>query len=204
MIRAGETVVDGVHLAWAPLAAVDGVRASAVADLGAEERERLEELNDARADRLLLGRHLVRTLARRVGALAPDAPVRIDAGCPRCGREHGRPTFPDLPLVAGLSHLGPVTIAAVAPLAVVCRLGVDGEFPPGPDGADLVAWTKAEAIAKATGDGVAHLAGPGEAAAMVARAEAEGWRLVRVPVPGAVVHLALPPAPGAQAPAPGA
>lgn len=188
-----ESEVDGVHLAWAPLAAVDGVRAGAVRHLGAAERERLEALSDARADRFLLGRHLVRTLTRRVGGLAPDAPVRIDARCPRCGGEHGRPRLPDLPLVAGLSHLGPVTIAAVAPLAVARRLGVDGELAPGPDGVDLVAWTRAEALGKARGDGVAHLAGPGEAAEMVAQAEATHWRLLRVPVPGAVVHLALLP-----------
>lgn len=189
-----ETEVDGVHLAWAPLADLGAVRAASVRDLGAAERERLETLKDARADRLLLGRHLVRTLARRVGGLDPDTPVRLNARCRACGGEHGRPTVPDLPLVASLSHLGPVTIAAVAHLAVAHHLGVDGEVPPGPDDVDLVTWTKAEALAKATGDGVAHLGGPGEAAAIVARAEATDWRLRRVPVPGAVVHLAvLPP-----------
>jgi 4'-phosphopantetheinyl transferase len=143
------------------------------------ERERLPTLRrEPDRERFATGRLLARAAIGQRTATAP-ADVLIDATCPRCGRQHGRPTTPGAEL--SISHSG--NLVAVA-LTRATPVGIDVEsgdslgagdgsalwpqvlgateadaiaaLPPGRRRDALLAvWTRKEALLKASGDGLA-------------------------------------------------
>lgn len=139
--------------------------------LNAAERARRERLRLA-ADRarFTLGAALVRLIiGQRTGQ--PAAAVPVDRTCPRCGEPHGRPTVADSGVRLSVSHSGDWVAVAVSETADV---GVDVEQVSDVDLAMLApsvlsvaeyasaatrddffrAWTRKEAVVKATGDGL--------------------------------------------------
>jgi 4'-phosphopantetheinyl transferase len=143
-----------------------------------DERERLAILRrEPDRERFATGRLLARAAIGRRTATAP-ADVVIDATCPRCGRQHGRPTTPGLEL--SIAHSGErvaVALTRCTPVGVDVesgdRLGGgDGSalwpqvlsttergtlaaLPPGRRRAALLrVWTRKEALLKASGDGL--------------------------------------------------
>ncbi|PWD51592.1 hypothetical protein C8046_14015 [Serinibacter arcticus] len=199
--------VGDVSLALAPVAALDGVHRAAFAELGDAERARLEGLGDARADELLLGRHLLRRLVRasRAGRPANDgdpAHIEIDARCEVCGGPHGRPVVVGHPVVASLAHAGGLAVAALAPTTAVRALGVDVEPLVAPDrDADATAdphartraWTRYEATLKADGRGIARNRGETDPAALAAAVAAlpHRYEVTSLEVPGFAVAIAV-------------
>jgi len=146
------------------------------------ERARHASLrSDEDRARFATGRLIARAaLGRRTGQ-APDA-VELDATCPRCGAQHAKPVAGGAAagLELSISHSGDRVAVAVAEGA---QVGIDVEGPSalgGGDGRDLWeavlrpseqalvarlpeelraeaflgAWTRKEAILKATGDGL--------------------------------------------------
>lgn len=170
--RAGE-----VRLAVAEVADLRGIRAPAAGDLSPDERERWRALPDGRADEMLLGRHLLRTLVRRERRLAAGEPVAVVARCRTCGGPHGRPELPEGDLHASIAHAGGLVVAAVLPASAGRGVGVDVEPLTAGDHADPAAaqeatraWTRYEAAAKASASGVGANRGettPGALAALV-------------------------------------
>jgi 4'-phosphopantetheinyl transferase len=132
--------------------------------------------------RWLAARHVLRTvLAERLGC-RPDALV-FETG------PHGKPSVPGIEF--NLSHAGSIAVVAVAarpvgidvevrrrianPAGIAHRLGLEWGGLSGADqtAALLRAWTRTEALVKATGDGAsAGLAGVEE------RLAPEGWMVV--------------------------
>jgi 4'-phosphopantetheinyl transferase len=134
------------------------------------EHDRAARFRDRAAGaRWLAARHLLRTLvAERLGR-APDA-LEFEEG------PHGKPSLPGIEF--NLSHAGGIAVVAIAdrpvgvdvevprriarPAGVARRLGLEWGTLPGPDRAAtlLRAWTRTEALLKATGTGAsAGLAG---------------------------------------------
>jgi 4'-phosphopantetheinyl transferase len=142
------------------------------------ERERLATLRrEPDRERFATGRLLARAaIAQRTAT--PPGEVVIDATCPRCGRQHGRPTTPGLEL--SISHSGErvaIALTRSAPVGIDVESGEslgtgDGSalwpqvlcaterdaiaaLPPGRRrDALLVVWTRKEALLKASGDGL--------------------------------------------------
>lgn len=129
-------------------------------------------------DRSVLAAALLRLVAARwlTGADTPDdeaaRAVRVVRTCAECGRPHGKPSV-GADLHISVSHAGAVVVVAVSRMAAV---GVDIEplsraaeasaalraaRTPNASGLDpygldaLRTWTRAEAVAKATGTGLA-------------------------------------------------
>jgi phosphopantetheinyl transferase len=135
-------------------------RAQALDWLTPPERKRYESEPVGRAERLLAGRYLLRSLAAASLGCDP-ADVVVSATCAKCGGEHGQPrvgtSTQSASLFASLSHSGDVHIAAVSQSR---QLGIDielvgmqpRELPPGV--ADLEEWTRLEALSKVTGHGL--------------------------------------------------
>jgi 4'-phosphopantetheinyl transferase len=142
------------------------------------ERERLAALRrEPDRERFATGRLLARAAIAQRTAAAPGAVV-IDATCPRCGRQHGRPTTPGLEL--SIAHAGErvaVAISRATPVGVDVECGeslgsADGSalwpqvlaaeerdaiaaLPPGRRReALLIVWTRKEALLKAAGAGL--------------------------------------------------
>ncbi|WP_454300878.1 hypothetical protein [Salana multivorans] len=215
---------DGAWAVAAPVDSLAHVRASAFAASSEIERARLSGLSDARADEVLLGRWLLRSLVVEVlgpgsgspGGLGATPPagatppvgatsaaganrrpreardVVVDARCSRCGREHGRPMLPGLPLLASIAHAGGLVVAAIAASERWTAVGVDTE-PRGAQGLEdreLRQWTEREAVGKALGVGIVSDHGelPGCNLPSVPLA---GWRLEHLPTPGRLTTLAL-------------
>ena len=134
-------------------------------------------------ERFLVGCALAKAaLARYTGRRPAD--VRLDRTCPRCGEPHGKPVIAGGGPGHSVAHSGDLIVVAVAgtPIGVDVEqagerrhlLGGDGdpealarlvlseaeqavlaEVPPGDRArAFLVAWTRKEAVTKATGDGM--------------------------------------------------
>jgi len=126
---------------------------------------------------LLAGCALAKTaLARYTGQRPAD--VRFDRTCPQCGRPHGKPSAASSGLQHSVSHSGELIAVAVAhdPVGVdveqsdarrhdpdaLARLVFSGAeravlttADPSTRARDfLVAWTRKEAVTKATGDGL--------------------------------------------------
>ena len=138
---------------------------------------------DADRQRFLVGCALAKTVLAGYAGLRP-ADVRFDRTCAQCGRPHGKPVIKGSPLSHSVTHSGDLVAVAVArtPVGVDVEQ-LDGRARPlGGDGdtqalarmvlADdeqaalatvrpsararefLAAWTRKEAVTKATGDGL--------------------------------------------------
>jgi 4'-phosphopantetheinyl transferase len=134
-------------------------RVRAIALLSPGERERFAR--DARPERFLAGRMLLRELASEFTTL-PLASIAIDARCPDCGRQHGRPTITGTALFVSLSHADGLVVAALsdrAPIGIDIerrhaspeRLAAIREIT---GGGDVHHWTGVEAVLKADGRGL--------------------------------------------------
>jgi 4'-phosphopantetheinyl transferase len=137
---------------------------------------------DEDRERFVVGCALAKTVLARYSGLRP-ADVRFDRACATCGQPHGKPVAVGLRLEHSVSHSGDLVAVAVArsPVGVdveqldgrsravgggdpqaLARL-VLGEAeravlaavrPSARAHAFLVAWTRKEAVTKATGDGI--------------------------------------------------
>ncbi len=134
-------------------------RVHAIAMLSAGERDRFARA--ANPERFLAGRMLLRELASEFTGL-PLTSIAIDARCPDCGRQHGRPTITGTDLFVSLSHADDLTVAALsesAPIGVDIerrhasaeRLAAIREIT---GGGDVHHWTAVEAVLKADGRGL--------------------------------------------------
>ena len=134
-------------------------RVRAIELLSPDERERFAR--DARPERFLAGRMLLRELASEFTA-RPLASIAIDARCPDCGEQHGRPTITGTELFVSLSHADGLVVAALsdrAPIGVDIerrhasteRLAAIREIT-GDNG--VRHWTGVEAVLKADGRGL--------------------------------------------------
>jgi 4'-phosphopantetheinyl transferase len=138
---------------------------------------------DADRERFLAGCALAKAVLARHAGLRP-VDVRFDRTCGECGEPHGKPAMPGGSLEHSVAHSGDLVAVAVAgnPVGVDVEqldgrahpLGGDGDpealarlvlsgaeravlnaIPPaGRARAFLVAWTRKEAVTKATGDGL--------------------------------------------------
>lgn len=154
-----------------------------IALLDDTERQRWADYRrDADRERFLAGCALAKlVIADRTGQRPGD--VSFDRTCPRCGKPHGKPAIKGSRLELSVAHSGDLVAVAVAtaPVGVdveqlegrsrplgggdpdaLARLALaDDERaalaavpPPGRARAFLVAWTRKEAVTKATGDGL--------------------------------------------------
>ncbi len=130
-------------------------------------------------DRFLVGCALAKTvLAGYAGTGQDPAAIRFDRTCPQCGRPHGKPRAAPSDLQHSVSHSGDLIAVAVAHDPVGVDVEQSGARRHDPDalarlvfsGAEravlatahpstrardfLVAWTRKEAVTKATGDGL--------------------------------------------------
>jgi 4'-phosphopantetheinyl transferase len=178
---------------------------------------------DADRERFLVGCVLAKAALAGYAGLRP-ADVRFDRTCGRCGGPHGKPAFAGYGLEHSVAHSGDLVAVAVAgyPVGVDVEQ-LDGRpHPLGGDGdpealgrlvlsgteqaalatvpssgrarAFLVAWTRKEAVTKATGDGLRAAFSD-----VVVAADAGPPRLVSWPYPrepGEVTLLDLDAAPG--------
>lgn len=161
---------------WAEPAA-EGRRA--LAHLDAAERTRHHTYRcPADAARFATGRAVAKLALGKLLGRAP-CEVRLDASCPHCGAEHGKPRMPGSGLELSIAHAGDRVAVAISEGAPV---GVDVEWIARHDGrgdlplealtsgerrilAALPAasrtvgflhyWTRKEAVLKATGHGLA-------------------------------------------------
>jgi 4'-phosphopantetheinyl transferase len=138
----------------------------------------LSTLEVWRSDRLIrtvdrvrqrLGAALLRCAVAELTGCSP-ADVVVDRTCNRCGRPHGRPVLQGTHLHASVTHSGDlvgVALTRTAPVGLdverIAPIDVHGLSPivldPDDMAPDLVGfytyWTRKEAVAKATGDGLA-------------------------------------------------
>jgi 4'-phosphopantetheinyl transferase len=130
-------------------------------------------------DRFLVGCALAKTvLAGYAGTGQDPAAIRFERTCPQCGRPHGKPRAAASDLQHSVSHSGDLIAVAVAhdPVGIdveqsdtrrhdtdaLARLVFSGAERAALATADpavrvrgfLVAWTRKEAVTKATGDGL--------------------------------------------------
>jgi 4'-phosphopantetheinyl transferase len=163
---------DGTcHIWWA---AVHGAARSRRHLLSPAERERADTLRQTTdQDRFVAGRALLRTLAADLLATTANR-VIVGSSCPDCLRPHGKPTLPGTQWEASISHSG--NLVAVA-LSTAGPVGVDVELidealpleelrPQVLSAAEAAvraydtpgtffrAWTRKEAVLKATGTGL--------------------------------------------------
>lgn len=162
-------------------------------------------------DRFLVGCALAKTaLARYTGRRPAD--VRFDRACGHCGRPHGKPVMEGGGLEHSVAHSGDLVAVAVArrPIGVdVEQLGGRGRPPGGEGGPEalarhvlspaeqavlaavppsrrdrefLVAWTRKEAVTKATGDGLRAAFGDVVVAADAGPPRVVSWPYDRDPV----------------------
>jgi 4'-phosphopantetheinyl transferase len=138
---------------------------------------------DEDRERFLVGCALAKTVLAGYAGLRP-ADVRFDRTCPRCGRPHGKPVIKGSALSHSVTHSGDLVAVAVArtPVGVDVEqldgrarpLGGDGDtqalarlvladgeqatlaavHPSARTREFLAAWTRKEAVTKATGDGL--------------------------------------------------
>ena len=188
------------------------------------ERRRLAAFrHDQDRERFLAGCALAKTVLARYTGLRP-AQVRFDRTCGHCGGPHGKPVLEGGGIEHSVAHSGDLVVVAVAaaPLGVDVEqldgrrhpLGGDGDpealgrlvlsaaeravlaaVPPsGRARAFLVAWTRKEAVTKATGDGLRASFGDVVVAADAGPPRLASWPYPRPP--DGVTVLDLDAAPG--------
>ncbi|WP_286899060.1 4'-phosphopantetheinyl transferase superfamily protein [Thermocrispum sp.] len=110
--------------------------------LAPAERTRYEAYRQP-ADRLrfLTGRVLARTVAGRYLGVPPTS-VELDATCPDCGKQHGKPRIPGNDLELSISHAGQRVGLAVA---VGTSIGLDVESTSRSSGDDLLNYALSDA-----------------------------------------------------------
>jgi 4'-phosphopantetheinyl transferase len=134
-------------------------RVRAIAMLSQGERDRFAR--DADQERFLTGRMLLRELVSEFTGL-PLASIGIDARCPDCGRQHGRPTITGTELFVSLSHADDLVVAVLSdstPIGIDIerrdasaeRLAAIREIA---GGAGVRHWTRVEAVLKSDGRGL--------------------------------------------------
>jgi 4'-phosphopantetheinyl transferase len=166
-------------------------------------------------ERFLTGCALAKTALAGYAGQRP-ADVRFDRTCRECGQPHGKPVIRDGGLEHSVAHSGDLVAVAVAraPVGVDVEqldgrahpLGEDGDPealarlvlsaaertvlaavpPPGRARAFLVAWTRKEAVTKATGDGLRA-----SFSTIIVAADAGTPRLVSWPYPQAPHSVSL-------------
>ena len=187
------------------------------------ERERWADFRrDADRDRFLVGASLAKTVIAACTGRRP-AEVGLDRTCRRCGRPHGKPSVRHGGPELSVAHSGDLVAVAVAAapvgvdveqvdgrphevgggdtssmarmvLAEQERAALAAVHPSGRARAFLVAWTRKEAVTKATGDGLRVPFGE-----LVVATDAAAPRLVAWPYPqdpGNVSLLDLDAGPG--------
>ena len=165
--------------------------------------------------RFLAGCALAKTALARYTGLRPED-VRFDRTCGQCGEPHGKPVIEGGAVEHSVAHSGDLVTVAVArtPLGVDVEqldgrphpLGSDGDpealarlvlsaaeqavlaavAPPARARAFLVAWTRKEAVTKATGDGLRAAFSD-----VVVAADAGPPRLVSWPYPRSARSVSL-------------
>ena len=176
------SVPDGTADVW--WARRQDASAGHVALLDETERRRWTAYRrDADRERFLAGCVLAKAALARYAGLRP-ADVRFDRTCGQCGEPHGKPSMRGGTLQHSVAHSGDLVAVAVAPdpvgvdveqfgerphplggdgdPAALARLVMSGTEqsalaalpPPDRPRAFLVAWTRKEAVTKATGDGL--------------------------------------------------
>jgi 4'-phosphopantetheinyl transferase len=157
-------------------------------------------------DRFLVGCGLAKTVIAACTGQRP-ADVSLDRTCRQCGRPHGKPAVRGGALELSVAHSGDLVAVAVAAapvgvdverldgrryelgggdldsvarmvLAEPERAALAAVHPSGRDRAFLVAWTRKEAVTKATGDGLRVPFGD-----IVVATDAAAPRLVAWPYP---------------------
>ena len=140
------------------------------AALSVREVQRAARYHQARdRRRAVLGAALLRGAVGEALGIEPHRVV-VERCCDECGADHGRPTLPGTGLHASVSHSGDVVLVALsrgAPVGVdVEQLGqrftaadahlVTAPHEPVPtdERGFMTSWTRKEAVAKATGEGV--------------------------------------------------
>jgi 4'-phosphopantetheinyl transferase len=196
---------EGTAVVWWARRRDASPRLEGVLDLA--ERERWAGYRrDADRERFLVGCGLAKAVIAAFTGQRP-ADVSLDRTCPQCGRAHGKPSVRGGDLELSVAHSGDLVAVAVAAAPVGVDVEqLDGRrYPPGggdpasvarmvlaeperaalaavhPSGqarAFLVAWTRKEALTKATGDGLRVPFGD-----IVVAADAAGPRLVAWPYP---------------------
>ena len=178
---APETPAEGTAEVWWARRADAHPRLSGLLDTA--ERERWTAYRrDADRERFLVGCGLAKTvIAARTGQR--PAEVSFDRACRRCGKPHGKPAVRGSDLEFSVAHSGDLVAVAVAaapvgvdveqlavrpreagggdPAALARLVLADAERAAlaavpasGQARAFLVAWTRKEAVTKATGDGL--------------------------------------------------
>jgi 4'-phosphopantetheinyl transferase len=191
--------------------------------LDAAERERWADFRrDADRDRFAVGCALAKTVIAACTGRRP-AEVSLDRTCRQCGRPHGKPSAGPGDPELSVAHSGDLVAVAMAAapvgvdveqvdgrphqvgggdpdslarrvLAEPERAALAAVDPSGRARAFLVAWTRKEAVTKATGDGLRVPFGD-----VVVAADAAGPRVIAWPYPadpGNVSLLDLDAAPG--------
>lgn len=216
------TKEDGTADVW--WARRQDASAGHVALLDETERRRWTAYRrDADRERFLAGCVLAKAALARYAGLRP-ADVRFDRTCGQCGEPHGKPSMRGGTLEHSVAHSGDLVAVAVAgdPVGVDVEQ-LDGRpHPLGGDGdpealgrlvlsaaeqaalaaipssgrprAFLVAWTRKEAVTKATGDGLRAAFGEVVVAADAGPPRLAAWPYPRDP--GEVSLLDLDAAPG--------
>src|SRR5271157_645879 len=121
--------------------------------LDATERRRWAAYRrDQDRTRFLAGCALAKAALARYAGLRP-ADVRFDRTCGQCGEPHGKPVLEGGLVDHSVAHSGDLIAVAVA--RAPAEQAVLAAIPPaGRARAFLVAWTRKEAVTKATGDGL--------------------------------------------------
>ena len=169
-------LMDRVCEVWS--ASTDLLRPAHVALLDDGERARAERQSQSSGRaRTVLSAVLLRLVAARALDVDPSDPdrvrrMRVDRRCPTCGGGHGKPSIGD-DVQLSVSHAGAVVLVAVtrvAPIGVdvepitraahaeaaarwACASEERAQIRDGRDA--LRYWTRKEAVAKATGEGLA-------------------------------------------------
>lgn len=144
---------------WLRMPLGPSARAPALAMLSIIERSRFDSSPEAARESFLAGRFLLRDLAGELTCTDPGA-VKIEAHCPDCGGDHGRPMIVGTNLNVSLSRSKDIVVVAAswhAPIGIdieVANPGAVAAVEALTDEASILHWTRVEAVLKADGRGL--------------------------------------------------